>query len=366
MIVKTIPDSQHSGTHEILLPDGVIPAGWYATNSLDGHFHGVLIKEDLEIGDLVTLNTDLNHGIGQDELHSHEITIMAIPVQEIPDEEPTLPPAAASTEDESAAASIESGHDDDDDDEDMKGSRVRVNETKISRHSIIEVKESKRNGVPVGIVSGYLSTWQPDTGGRFGVPDQFVPGAWLESIADHRKRGDRQVRLKDHHGRTIGGFPIDTIIEDERGLFGVGEINLESQAGREAYSLARQRVLTDFSVGYVAIDDKIGVGVRRIFKALLLEASIIDEPGNQGANITEVKSRVTVDGAKEITTRELEKKLHESGMFSRAAARVISSRLGPAELTVPEEKTLDLGYDTDAMSSILRDLQDTSAELRKK
>ena len=366
MIVKTIPDNQHSGTHEILLPDGVIPAGWFATNSIDGHFHGVLIKEDLEIGDMVVLNTDLNQGLDQDELHSHEISIMAIPIQENPDEEPAPSPVATDTD---------SAHPDDDDedenrsrdndDEDEKRNRDNA-ETKITRHSIIEVKESKRNGVPVGIVAGYLSTWQPDTGGRFGVPDQFVPGAWAESLAEHRRRGDRQIRLKDHHGRTIGGFPIDTVAEDERGLFAVGEINLESQAGREAYSLARQRVLTDFSVGFVAIDDKIGVGVRRIFKAMLLEASVVDEPGNQGANITEVKSRVTVDEAKEITTRELEKKLHESGLFSRAAARVISSRLAPAELTVPEEKALDLGYDTDALSSILRDLQDTSAELRKK
>ncbi|KKK46234.1 hypothetical protein LCGC14_3164200, partial [marine sediment metagenome] len=196
------------------------------------------------------------------------------------------------------AVETEDGHSDDDE-EDEKRSRVNVTETKVSRHSIIEVKESKRNGVPVGIVAGYLSTWQPDTGGRFGVPDQFVPGAWAESLADHRQRGNRQIRFKDHHGRTIGGFPIETVVEDERGLFAIGEINL------------------------------------------------------------------TVDEAKEITTRELEKKLHESGLFSRAAARVISSRLGPAELTVPEEKTLDLGYDNDALRSILRDLQDTGAELRK-
>ncbi|MCH7761365.1 HK97 family phage prohead protease, partial [candidate division TA06 bacterium] len=314
MIVKTIPDGQHPEQHEILFPDGVIPAGWYATNSINGHFHGVLVKEDLEIGDVVVLNTDLNHGLEQSELHSHEISIMAIPVQEIPDVEPALPPVTVETD---------AVHDPDDDEEDKRSGVAGVNETKITRHSIIEVKESKRNGVPVGIVSGYLSTWQPDTGGRFGVPDQFVPGAWAESLAEHRRRGDRQVRLKDHHGRTIGGFPIETVVEDERGLFAVGEINLESQAGREAYSLAKQRVLTDFSVGYVAINDKIGVGVRRIFKAMLLEASIVDEPGNQGANITEVKNRVSVDEAKEITTRELEKKLHESGLFSRAAARLI-------------------------------------------
>jgi HK97 family phage prohead protease len=162
-------------------------------------------------------------------------------------------------------------------------------ETKRFGGHIIETKQEERNGVPVGIVSGHIAAWSPDMGGIYGMPDRFHPGAFLKSLDEHRSRGNRQIRMKDHHGRTIGGFPIETTQEDAKGLFARGEINLETQLGREAYSLARQRVLTDFSIGFVAIEDKIDAGFREIFEAKIIEGSIVDEPMNVDANITEVK-----------------------------------------------------------------------------
>ena len=156
---------------------------------------------------------------------------------------------------------------------------------------IIETKTADRNGVPVGVVSGYIATWQLDAwNGIYGMPDRIVRGAYMESIQEHKANRNRQVRLKDNHGKTIGGFPIDSVREDNRGLYGVGEINLDTQQGREAYSLAQQSVLVDFSVGHVVTDDEIDNGTRLIKKAILLEGSITDEPKNQRANITEVKA----------------------------------------------------------------------------
>jgi len=154
---------------------------------------------------------------------------------------------------------------------------------------IVETKQEKRNGVPVGIVAGHIAVWEPDQGGIFGFPDRFRPGAFLKSLSDHRQRNNRQIRLKDHHGRTIGGFPIDTAQEDAIGLFAIGEVNLETQLGKEAFSLAKQNVLTDFSLGFIAVDDKVEGGFRDIFEAIIIEGSIVDEPLNQRANITEVK-----------------------------------------------------------------------------
>lgn len=158
-----------------------------------------------------------------------------------------------------------------------------------SSSSSISASSAVVNGVPVGVLAGYLSTWDPDTGGKFGVPDQFVRGAWTKSIAEHKARGNRQVRFKDNHGQTVGGFPIETVEEDGRGLFGVAHVNLDTRAGRELYSLARQGVITDFSVGYTAIRDKVEGGVRRIYEARLWEASGVDEPANPRANILEVR-----------------------------------------------------------------------------
>jgi HK97 family phage prohead protease len=230
-------------------------------------------------------------------------------------------------------------------------------EVRTFRGGIREVKEANRNGIAVGIVTGYLSTWEPDTGGRFGVPDKFERGAWSKSLQEHRNRGNRQVRLKDMHGRTIGGFPIDSVREDEVGLYGAGEINLETQLGREAYSLAKQKVLTDFSVGYIATSDKLEAALRRIFEAILLEGSIVDEPANQGARILEVKRAALYRAAdvKAMTTRGIERALHESGAFSLRAARILVARLTPAPAR----------YDDDEKkaAAILRDLKGARDDL---
>lgn len=157
--------------------------------------------------------------------------------------------------------------------------------------SIIETKEISVNGVNVGVVSGYIATWQPDARpGIYGVKDRIVRGAYIASIQEHKARNNRQVRLKDQHYRVVGGFPIENVREDNKGLFGEGHINLETQQGREVYSLARQRVLVDFSVGHIVKQEELKDGYRNILKADLIEGSIVDEPANQGANILEVKN----------------------------------------------------------------------------
>jgi len=165
-------------------------------------------------------------------------------------------------------------------------------ETKHIGGNVQETKIEDRNGVSVGIIAGYIATWDIDRG-NWGVKDRFVRGAFAESIREHQNKG-RQVRFKDHHGRTIGGFPPDTLKEDEIGLFGIAEVNLEVQQGREAFSLAKQGVLTDFSVGFSSVSDSESRvdddRIRTIEKAILWEGSIVDEPMNPKAKITEVKS----------------------------------------------------------------------------
>lgn len=185
-------------------------------------------------------------------------------------------------------------------------------ETKYAGGKVTEVKSPvDDHGVTIGVVEGHIASFMPDQGGIFGVPDQFMRGAFLDSINEHKARNNRPVRLRDHHGRTIGKFPIDTVKEDELGLFGRGEINLEVQQGREAHALARQGTLTDFSIGFKSLDDRVEDGIRRIFKASIVEGSIVDEPLNRQAQITEVKSEdwvplMLAEIKSELTDRELD------------------------------------------------------------
>lgn len=270
MLKLTIPDDHHSDPHEFYFPHGIIPSGWYESNRIAGHFHGLHLEKDLRPGEVVRVVTERAYGIDPEDRHAHEIEVEAIEMDDDAEDLDVGPITA----------------------EQLSLRHEGVEYKRALHGGITETKQEMRGGVEVGIVRGYLSTWDSDTGGIYGVPDQFVRGAWTQSLEEHRRRQNRMVRLKDHHGRTVGGFPIDKVREDEKGLWAEGEVNLEVQAGRELYALAMQRALSDFSVGYVAIDDNIERGVRRIRRAMLLEASIVDEPANPNAQILEVKAVV--------------------------------------------------------------------------
>lgn len=151
---------------------------------------------------------------------------------------------------------------------------------------VTEAKEAKRNGEPVGIVEGYLATWDVDRGN-----DQFIKGCFTGAIEDLQEKR-RPLRLKRNHFNLIGGFPENTLKQDDVGLFGVGEINLNTQEGAEAFSLARQGVLSDFSVGWSWENNDVEMvdGIRQIKRSGLWEASIVDEPMNPKAIVTDVKT----------------------------------------------------------------------------
>ncbi len=173
-----------------------------------------------------------------------------------------------------------------------------------------EIKGYKQEDRPegnFGIVEGYIATFDIDRGDFFGVRDQFVPGAFRDSIVDHLQR-NRSVRLLSHHDKIIGQFPIDTVREDERGLFARGEINLDVQEGREIYSLVRQGAISDFSIGF-SINENGSVtegDLRTITKAKIWEGSLVDEPMNPHANVTDIKKAVVPFQDLPLADRDLE------------------------------------------------------------
>lgn len=158
-------------------------------------------------------------------------------------------------------------------------------ETKHIGGRVIQCKEIERDGKRFGIVEGHLATFDIDRG-----DDRFSPGAFEESLAELRRIGKTQLPFKDAHGRTVGGFPLETVKEDSKGLFGIGEINLEIERGRDAYSLAQQKVYDSFSIGFIPEDVDFIDGIREIRKAEVLEGSLLDIPMNLSARVTEVKA----------------------------------------------------------------------------
>lgn len=164
-------------------------------------------------------------------------------------------------------------------------SKTNLQYTKFSGR-VTSTKEVEINGVKIGVIEGYIATWDVDRGN-----DKFMPGAFLESLARHTK-DNRQGRFKRDHWTLIGGFPHETMREDNIGLFAVGHVNLDTQEGRETFALAKQGVLVDFSIGWQNIESSMVDGMLVITKAEFWEGSLVEEPMNPKAQVTAVKSIV--------------------------------------------------------------------------
>lgn len=227
-------------------------------------------------------------------------------------------------------------------------------EVKYLSGQVLEVKQEHRNGIPIGIIVGHAATFDIDRG-----MDRFVKGAFIESIQELRQN-NRPVRmLFQHRGdMLIGGFPIETVREDEKGLSVVGEINLEVQEGREAFALAKQGILTDFSIGFSVVEDAMEDGIRVIKKAIIWEFSLVSEPMNPKAVVTEVKT-LTVDEVKALHVKELEKVLRESGNLSKQAAKYLVSKMKETE---PEQKTTDQDKEDAAQEIAAQEAKDQEAK----
>lgn len=221
---------------------------------------------------------------------------------------------------------------------------------------VTNTKTEERNGVPVGIVEGYIATWDVDRGDWSGIKDKFLPGAFTKSIARHAATG-RQIRLKDQHARTIGGFPIESVKQDDRGLFGSGEINLAVQRGAEVFNLAKQGVLTDFSIGWGSDKSKVVEGIREITESEVFEGSIVDEPMNPHANITAVKTEV-FSALDSVDIRAMEHALKNGIKFSSKEAKKLIAYFKSVGMLRDEQEDDRDGELGVAMDKILINLQE--------
>lgn len=201
-------------------------------------------------------------------------------------------------------------------------------EIKDNSGFVLEVKQENRNGVPIGIVNGYLATWDEDDG-----KDQYIKGAFLEQLEEFQEKGKKRIQLTDTHKKVVGGFPTSMLHEDDKGLWAQAEINLETQAGREAYALAKTGDYSSFSTEYKAIEKHFENGIRKITKSKLFGGAILATPMNQHAVISEVKSKdeneviskgINITELKNIRKSDLVK-IFRSANLSRDAANHVAS-----------------------------------------
>jgi len=208
---------------------------------------------------------------------------------------------------------------------------VSAMEYKVFTFDILETKNSVLDGKCIGTIKGYASTY----GNVDRSNDVILEGAFDQSIQDYKNK-NRPVKVYYQHNTydmPIGGIKPENIYSDKKGLFVTMDINKNVQRGNEVYELAKQGVLSDMSIGFnVDNYDYQKDGVRCLKNLTWWETSIVGEPANVDAKVTEVKSTrkhkfYTVTELQNIVTkRDYENILRESGSFSKEAATFLAGK----------------------------------------
>lgn len=166
---------------------------------------------------------------------------------------------------------------------------------------------SVKNIAEDGHFSGYASVFHNIDGDK----DMMMNGAFEKTLS----RNVRDIKFLWQHkmDEPIGFFT--SIKEDEKGLYVEGQILLDLQRGREAYTLVKSGAIEGLSIGFTpsnyTIDPETGVRILR--EVALWEISLVTFPANQEAGVRHMKCLPA-------SVRDFEHFLRDAG-FSRKKAK---------------------------------------------
>jgi uncharacterized protein len=212
-----------------------------------------------------------------------------------------------------------------------QAAKSNLMEHKTFPFQVLETKWGPYCGKNLGMIKGYASTY----GNIDRSNDVIMEGAFDDSLQDYKTK-QRQIKVYYQHDTSdmpIGGIKPENINSDKSGLPVVIDVNTKVGRGSDVYELVKQGVLSDMSIGFSVDEyDYAKDGVRVLKKLSLWEVSIVGEPANSLAKITDVKSTskhrfYTVTDLKEIlfTKKDYEDVLRESGAFSKEAATFLAA-----------------------------------------
>lgn len=170
-------------------------------------------------------------------------------------------------------------------------------------------------------------------GSIFGNVDSYgekvMPGAFVESLARHKREGTAVLMLWQHNAiEPIGVW--DDLAEDAKGLWGKGRLILEVQRAREIHALMKNKGVGGLSIGYREEDTDQDGSVRLLKKLALYEISVVSFPANRRARIESVKSERMDEFARRLRDgdpmpiKEFEDILRESGVPKSMAVAIAS------------------------------------------
>lgn len=166
-----------------------------------------------------------------------------------------------------------------------------------------------------GFFAGYASRF----GGLDSYGDTILPGAFKRTI----KKRERPVRMRWNHWGPVIGKWMD-IREDDVGLYVEGELTPGHSTADDVFASMKHGAVDGLSIGYRPIQIReLGDGKRELKEIELIEISVVEEPADLGARVSDVKSALEdADSLKDI-----EAILREAGRFSRADATALVARV---------------------------------------
>lgn len=185
-----------------------------------------------------------------------------------------------------------------------------------------------------GVFSGY--------GSVFGNVDSYLEvvekGAFVKSLDVMRSKGRTFPVLWQHRsGEPIGNWDIDSMLEDDHGLFGEGQLWLDDAPyAKVAHRGMASKAITGLSIGYYVVDSEFDdkTRIRKLKELELVEISIVTNPANEDARIDAVKAMIAHGTLPSL--KEFEQILREAG-FSKSQSVVIANH-GLANLLQSESE----------------------------
>ncbi len=151
---------------------------------------------------------------------------------------------------------------------------------------LINIEQETKGTQQIGVFEGAMATEDKDRGNDIIAPEAF------DNTLKRYKKQKRNIKVFYNHNTSnvpVGIIPIKTVSKDGKKWLIKGELNLDTQLGREVYSSMKQGALTDLSIGFSIIEQDFKNNMRIIKDLELWEVSIVSEPMNPKAVINEVK-----------------------------------------------------------------------------
>lgn len=163
-----------------------------------------------------------------------------------------------------------------------------------------------------GVFTGHASMFDVIDDQR----DIVAKGAFANSLSEAKQANRMPAMLWMHNpGQPIGVW--DMVSEDEKGLSVSGRLATKTQAGAEAYELAKMGAVSGLSIGYRTLKSTPDPArkARVLNEVKLYEISLVTFPANDSARISAVKSAELLKNP-----REFERALRDAmGLSSREA-----------------------------------------------